>query len=79
VRVSTEAKGAADWEDSVRAVVNCRACKLATALLLLADMICKCSINTITNPYPVYKHSYKRQYITSGGHDIPIPIMEIFL
>jgi hypothetical protein len=36
--VSLEAEGTgedtADWEDSVRAVVNCRVCELATALLI---------------------------------------------
>jgi hypothetical protein len=36
----------------VRAVENCRACQLATALQLLAVMICKCSMYPITNPNP---------------------------
>jgi hypothetical protein len=42
----------ADWEDLVHAVVNRRVCELETALQFLVVMICKCSINPITNPNP---------------------------
>jgi hypothetical protein len=49
-------------EDKVRAVVNCRVCELAIALWLLLFTIYKCSGNPITNPNPVYSHSYKCQY-----------------
>jgi hypothetical protein len=42
---------------TVRVVVNCRVCELATALYLLVVTICKCSINPITDPNPVYSHS----------------------
>jgi hypothetical protein len=48
----------ADWEESVHAVVNCRVCKLAITSYLLVVTICKCSINTITNPYPIYSHTH---------------------
>jgi hypothetical protein len=42
---------------SVCAVVNCRVCELTIALYLLVVTTCKCSINPITNPNPVYSHS----------------------
>jgi hypothetical protein len=37
-------------------------CELAIALWLLVATICKLSINPITNPNPVYSHSYTWQY-----------------
>jgi hypothetical protein len=49
---ATTGEDTADWEDLVRAVVNCRVCELAIALWLLVVMICKLSINPITNPNP---------------------------
>jgi hypothetical protein len=45
------------------AVVNCRMCELALALQLHVVMISKCSVNPITNPNPIYSHSYTWQYI----------------
>jgi hypothetical protein len=47
----------ANWEDFVHAVVKCRVCELAITLWLLVVMFCKCSINPITNPNPVYSQS----------------------
>jgi hypothetical protein len=44
-------------EKTVRAVVNCRVCELAIAPKLLVVAICKCSMNPVTNPQPVYSHS----------------------
>jgi hypothetical protein len=49
-RHQTTGEHTADCEGLVRAVVNCRVRKLATALQLLVVTICKCSINPITNP-----------------------------
>jgi hypothetical protein len=46
----------------VRAAVNCRVCELAVALELLVATICKNSVNSTTNPNPVYSHSYTWQY-----------------
>jgi hypothetical protein len=46
----------------MRAVVNCRVCELAIALQLLVVTICKCSVNPITNPNPVYSHFITSQY-----------------
>jgi hypothetical protein len=43
-------------EELVRAIVNCRMCKLAIALWLLVITFCKCSINPIINANPVYGH-----------------------
>jgi hypothetical protein len=57
-RYQTTVENTADWEDIVRAVVNCRVCELAKALYLLVVTICKCSINPITNPNPVFSHPY---------------------
>jgi hypothetical protein len=45
-----------DWEDIVRAAVNCRVCELGT-LYLLVVTICMRSINPIINPNPIYSHS----------------------
>jgi hypothetical protein len=42
----------ADWEDSFRAVVNCRVCKLATALGWCLIKNCECPINSVLNPKP---------------------------
>jgi hypothetical protein len=54
VNVGTETmdtnEGTADWEDSVRATVNCRVWELEIALVVTN---CKCSINQITNPNPI--------------------------
>jgi hypothetical protein len=44
-------------ENLVCDAVNCGVCELAIALYFLVVMICKCSINPITNPHPVYNHS----------------------
>jgi hypothetical protein len=60
---ATPGEGIVDWEDLVRAVVNCRVCELALALQLLVVMIGKCSVSPITNPNPVYSHSYAWQYL----------------
>jgi hypothetical protein len=49
----------ADWEDLVCAAVNCGVCESVIVLWLLVVMICKCLINPITNPNPVYSHSTK--------------------
>jgi hypothetical protein len=69
--VSTEAEGivgirhqattgedTADCKELVRTVVNCRVPELAIELELLVVANSKCSINRITNPNPVYSHSY---------------------
>jgi hypothetical protein len=55
-----------DWEDSVRAVVNCRVHELAIALQLLVLTTCKWSKNTITNANPIYNytHSYMWQLVS---------------
>jgi hypothetical protein len=55
VNVSTEAQGTADWEDSVRAVGNCRERQLAIALLPPVTR-CKSPINPITNMNSIYTH-----------------------
>jgi hypothetical protein len=60
---TTTGEDTADWEDLVRAVVNCRVCESAIALQLLVVTIYKWSTNPITNPNPVYSHSYTWQYI----------------
>jgi hypothetical protein len=51
----------ADSKDSLRAVVNCIVCELAIALYLL--VVTMCSINSITNPNPVYSHTHTRDNI----------------
>jgi hypothetical protein len=51
-----------DQKHLVRAVGNCRVYELAIELYLRVLTICKCSINPITNPNPVYSHSYTWQY-----------------
>jgi hypothetical protein len=43
-------------QQNEKPVVNCRMCELAIALWLLVVTIWKCSINSITNPNPVYIH-----------------------
>jgi hypothetical protein len=55
---ATTGEDTADWEDLVCAVLNCRMCEWAIALLLLAVPICKSSINPITNPNPLYSHNH---------------------
>jgi hypothetical protein len=55
---ATTGEDTADREDLVRAVVNSIECEIATALLLSVVPICKGSIKSITNPNPVYSHSY---------------------
>jgi hypothetical protein len=52
--LSTEA----DWDGLARAVVICKMWKLAIVLQLLIVTICKLSINPISNPNPIYGHSY---------------------
>jgi hypothetical protein len=59
-----------DWEDLVRAVVDCRLCELAIALELLRVAIFKSSINPITSPNHVYNHSNTWQYIDKEGNNI---------
>jgi hypothetical protein len=54
---ATTGEGTANREDLVHAVVNCRVCELVIAPYLLVITICKCSINPIINPNPVYSHS----------------------
>jgi hypothetical protein len=53
----------ADWEDLVHVGMNCRVCELGIVLQLLVVTICKCSINPITNPNPVYSHLYTLQFL----------------
>jgi hypothetical protein len=60
----TTCEDTADCKDLVHAVVNCRVCELAIALQLFIVMICRCSTNAITNPNPVYSHSYTRQLVS---------------
>jgi hypothetical protein len=55
---ATTGEDTADWEDLVRAVVNCRVCEIAITLQLLVVTFRKSSINPITNSNPVYSHSY---------------------
>jgi hypothetical protein len=59
---TTTGEDAADWEDLVRVVVKCRVCELAIALQLLVLTICEFSTDPITNPNPVYSHSYTWQH-----------------
>jgi hypothetical protein len=47
----------ADSEDLLQAALNFIVCELAIALQLRVVTICKCSINPITNPNPVYGHN----------------------
>jgi hypothetical protein len=47
----------ADGKDLVLAVMNYRLCKLVIALKLLVVTICKWSLNPVTSPNPVYRHS----------------------
>jgi hypothetical protein len=53
---ATTGEDTADREDFVLAVVNSSVCELPEALYLLVVTICKCLINLITNPNPVYSH-----------------------
>jgi hypothetical protein len=55
---ATSGEDTADWEDFVRAVVNCRLYELATALQLLVVMSCvyKCSINPIADQNRACSH-----------------------
>jgi hypothetical protein len=55
-------RSTAGWKDLAHAVVNCWVCDLTIAPFLFVDMICKRSINEITNPNPVYNHSITWQY-----------------
>jgi hypothetical protein len=59
---TTTGEDTADWKDLVRVVVNFRVCKSAIALYLLVVMICKLSVNAVTNSKPVYSHLCKWQY-----------------
>jgi hypothetical protein len=61
---TTIGEDTANWEHLVRAVVKCWVCELTIALWSLVVTICKCSINPINNPNPVYSQSYTQQYIT---------------
>lgn len=60
MNVNTEAEGTgenkAELDDLARAVLNWGLCDLAIAQWLLVAAICKCSINSIGNPKPVYSH-----------------------
>jgi hypothetical protein len=62
---TTTGEDIADWENLVRAVVNCRMYALAIALQLHVVTICKCSVNPFTRPSHVYSHSYTWLYVTS--------------
>jgi hypothetical protein len=55
-RYQTTSDDTADCEDLALAVVNCRLCKLATALGLLVATIFKSLINPITHLNPIYSH-----------------------
>jgi hypothetical protein len=50
-------KDKVDCEDIMSPVVNCRVWISESAPLTLLTF-CMCSINPITNPNPVYSHSY---------------------
>jgi hypothetical protein len=50
-------------EKTVRSVVNYRVCELAIVLWLLVVTIHKCSVNSISNPNPVYRHINTRDNI----------------
>jgi hypothetical protein len=73
---ATTSEDTANWEDVVRAVVNCSVCvcvcELAIELPLRVVTICKCTVNLITNPNPTYSHSMHRQYF--NGMNIIIAI-----
>jgi hypothetical protein len=58
VGIHHQATTGEDTADLLRAVVNCRVCELPIALYLPVVTICKCSINPITNPNPVYSHTH---------------------
>jgi hypothetical protein len=51
----------------MRAVVNFRLCEIAAALELIAVTSYKRSVHPITNPIPVYIHSYTWQYKEALG------------
>jgi hypothetical protein len=59
---TTTDENTAEWEDSMRVIVNCRVCKLAIELEFLVVAICKWSINPIINSNFVHSHSYTLQY-----------------
>jgi hypothetical protein len=48
----------ANWEDLMHAVVNCKECEIANALKSLIVTSFKSSVIPITNPIPIYSHSY---------------------
>jgi hypothetical protein len=62
---ATTGEDTADWEDLVRAVMNCRVCELAIALYLLVVTICKCSISAVTYRNRVCGRSYMWQYCST--------------
>jgi hypothetical protein len=86
---TTTGEDTADWEDWVRAVVNCRVFELAIALYLHVVTICKCSVCPITNPNPVYSHSYTWRFffdwevvavmIWTSVRNIPVSNLESWL
>jgi ABC-type Fe3+/spermidine/putrescine transport system ATPase subunit len=55
-------------EKTLHAVVYCQVCELVLALYLHAVTICKGSINSITNPNPVYNHPYMQH--TSSYYNV---------
>jgi hypothetical protein len=52
---ATNGEDTADWKDLVLPVVNCWVCEFMTALNVV--MVCKSSINTITNLNPTSSHT----------------------
>jgi hypothetical protein len=46
----------AEWQDLVRATVNCRVREITIVLHLIAVTICKSQISRITNPNPMSSH-----------------------
>jgi hypothetical protein len=60
-RYQTAGEHTADWEDVSVCCSELVKCELAIALELLVVTICKCSINPIINPNPIYSHSYMCQ------------------
>jgi hypothetical protein len=60
---ATTGEDTTDWEDLVRAVVNCRLCELKIALQLLVVTFCNCIIQPIIDPNPVYNYSNSLYYI----------------
>jgi hypothetical protein len=56
VELCYQAMASQDIEDLVCAVVICRAWNLVRGLKVHVVKIYKCSVNPVTNPYPVSSH-----------------------